>query len=55
MGALQSDVADGLCIRTEGGGVGGSDGTELKSENMLLADAKESPRDVLLLATSAST
>ena len=37
------------------GEVCGWDETELKSEIMLLVDAKESLCDVLLLATSAST
>lgn len=49
-----SDAAEGLCIRTQGK-VCESVETELKSETMLLTDAKESLCDVLLLATSAST
>lgn len=47
-------MAEGLCILTEGE-IWGWGETELKSEIMLLVDAKESLCDVLLLATSAST
>lgn len=42
----------GLCIRTQGKIC---DETQLKSEIIILTDAKESLGDVLFLATSAST
>lgn len=47
-------MAEGLCTHTEGE-VCDWDEAELKSEIMLLVDAKESLCDVLLLATSALT
>lgn len=44
----------GLCIRTQGK-ICESDETQLKSEIIILTDAKDSLGDVLFLATSALT